>query len=158
MAEERAKKPYLAIPSERCTKVLAIPDMIFQRIAHTTTPPAPTSTRLFLFQNASTCNPSASWYRWKVDDAAASGFSKILFALPASGLNEKNLSPEAGNGFGGAGERGGGLEWWWKVRRKVVVEIWWRWKRRRPWKIRDEGFDIWEFRVRVIWGFWIQQE
>lgn len=76
--------------------MLAIPNMIFHSKAHTTTPPAPTSTRLFLFQNASICNPNASWYREKVDAAAERGFSNTLFALltlPASGLREKNLRP-----------------------------------------------------------------
>lgn len=41
IAAERARNPYFAMPSERPTKVLAIPNITLHSKAQTKTPPAP---------------------------------------------------------------------------------------------------------------------
>jgi len=94
IAAERDKKPYLAMPSERTTKVLAIPNIILQRIAQRTTPAAPNRKRLFLLKKASSCKTMASRYRVKAEVTAAVGFSRTFLALKprfSGGLEEKNL-------------------------------------------------------------------
>ena len=101
MAEERARNPYLAMPSESPTKVLAIPNIILQRKIHTNTPPAPYKTRLFFFQNASTCKPIASRYLAKLELTAFTGLSTTFLAkLPSTFRNpellvETNLNANA---------------------------------------------------------------
>lgn len=45
IADERARNPYLAMPSESPMKAFAIPNMILQRRAQTTTPAAPSRNR-----------------------------------------------------------------------------------------------------------------
>lgn len=99
MAEERARKPYLAIPSERPTNVLAIPNMTLHRKIHTNTPPAPNTKRLFFFQNASTCNPKATRYLPKVELTALIGLSTIFLAkFPSTFRNpelDNNLKADA---------------------------------------------------------------
>lgn len=106
MAEERARNPYLAIPSESPTKVLAIPNIILQRKIHTNTPPAPYKTRLFFFQNASTCNPIASRYLAKLELTAFTGLSTTFLAkLPSTLRNpevlvESNLNAHVNVKFG----------------------------------------------------------
>ena len=59
IAEERARKPYLAMPSERPTKVLAMPNIILQSKAQSKTPVAPKKKREFLLKKASNCKPMA---------------------------------------------------------------------------------------------------
>lgn len=80
MAEERARNPYLAMPSERPIKVLAIPNITLQSKAHSTTPPAPSRMSKFLFQKASICNPIASRYLEMAALTAVAGFSNTFFA------------------------------------------------------------------------------
>lgn len=87
IAEERARKPYLAIPSDNPIKVFAIPNIILQSKIHTKTPPAPHKTMLFLLQNASICNPTACLYLENAFLTAAPGslillFNKFISNLP----------------------------------------------------------------------------
>jgi len=98
MADERARKPYLAIPSERPTNVLAIPNMTLHKKIQTKTAPAPNTKRLFFFQNASTCNPKAIRYLAKVELTALIGLSTTFLAkFPSTFRNpelENNLNAD----------------------------------------------------------------
>lgn len=94
MAEERARKPYLAMPSDNPIKVVAIPNRILQSKMHTIIPAAPNNTIEFLFQNASICKPTAPLYRKVVFLAASTGFFNTFFPKPNPELfNEKYLNP-----------------------------------------------------------------
>jgi hypothetical protein len=93
MADERARNPYFAMPSDRLTKVLAIPNIILQSKAQIITPPAPIKNKEFLFKKASICNPKASRYLEKAEVTAVAGFSRSFFAKFPSTLFPKSEEP-----------------------------------------------------------------
>nr|GMC61842.1 ABC transporter I family member 6, chloroplastic [Ipomoea batatas] len=100
MAVERARKPYLAMPSERPMNVLAIPNKSFQSKMQTITPTPPNNTKEFLFQNASICKPTASLYRETVFFKAPTGIftpffpnTPLIFPPSSEPFIENHLNP-----------------------------------------------------------------
>lgn len=83
MAVARARKPYLAMPSERPTKVLAMPNMILHSATQTMTAPAPTRIMELRRQKASTCRPTAARYRAAALLAASMGRPSPLTPWPS---------------------------------------------------------------------------